>query len=108
MRKRITAVCAAALFSAALTTPAAAQDWSDADAAAEEMMTGMYVYDAADYKLPSQIVANLMERGYTDIDDFDVEWGEYEVEATSPTGDDVELEIDPISGAIMDVDDDWF
>ncbi|WP_404378717.1 hypothetical protein [Caenispirillum salinarum] len=111
---RFAAITAAASMTAAAMTaaPALAQDDADmaeADRAAETMMTEVYVYDTTPYKTPSEIIANLRNRGYTDIDDFDVEWGYYEVEAIPPGGDDdVELEIDPITGAILDIEDNWF
>lgn|GEM_PF-1766167 len=37
-----------------------------------------------------------------------MEWGEYEVEAMSPAGEDVEIEIDPVTGAILEIDEDFF
>lgn len=110
--KRFAAITAAASMTAAAMTaaPALAQDdMAEADRAAEEMMAEIYVYDTVDYKTPSQIIANLRERGYTNIEEFDVEWGGYEVEAVPPGGtDEMEIEIDPVTGAIEDIDENWF
>ena len=83
------------------------QDMAEADEAAEDMMTAVYVYDTVDYLLPSDVMNRLQSLGYSNFEDFDVEYGAYEVEATTPDGDEVEIEIDPISGAILDVDEDW-
>jgi len=44
----------------------------------------------------------------TNTHDVVVEWGEYEVEAMSPAGEDVEIEIDPVTGAILEIDEDFF
>ena len=53
-------------------------------------------------------MVRLLNLGYTNIHDFDVEWRVYEVEATTPAGEDVEIEIDPITGSILDIDEDFF
>src|SRR6056297_1627353 len=66
----------------------------DAETAAETMMGSVYVRGAA--------------LGYTDNDEFDVEWGVYEVEATAPNGSEVEIEISPVTGGIPEIDDNWF
>lgn len=113
MADRITGMTAAVALSAFLAAPAAAQqnqqtdDMAAADEAARTMVIEAYVPDTP-YKTPGEVVAMLRERGYTDLHDFDVEWGNYEVEGTNPGGNDVELEIDPLTGAIVDIDDDWF
>ena len=102
----LAAIAAAALF----TGGAVAQendDMAEADRAAEDMMTAVYVYETVDYLLPSEVMNRLQALGYSNFEDFDVEYGAYEVEATTPDGDEVEIEIDPISGAILDVDEDW-
>jgi uncharacterized membrane protein YkoI len=107
----MTRFIAAASAAALMALPAFAQsdmDMTDADAAAKEMMGASEGVSGSTYRTPSQVIERLHEIGYTDIDDFDVEWGQYEVEATSPGGDDVELEIDARTGTILDVDDDWF
>ena len=85
-----------------------AMDTEGADRAAEVMVGRVYVHDPATPMPVSAIMEKLEELGYTNIHDFDVEWGEYEVEATSPGGQDVEIEIDPITGAILDVEEDFF
>lgn len=108
MLSRLTAgAFAIAAIAAAPAIAQENQDMTAADEAARTMVIEAYVADTP-YQTPSEVVAMLRERGYTEIEDFDVEWGEYEVEATSPRGDGVELEIDPLTGAIIDIDDDWF
>lgn len=44
----------------------------------------------------------LTAAGYTAITDIERERNGYEVEATSPTGERVELHVDPITGAVLD------
>ena len=116
---RKTSLLSAMALSMAVALPAAAQDKADRmaealqslpeeDQAAREMMARIYIYDPVTFKLPSQVIANLRERGHTDIDDVDIEYNAYEIEAVSPDGNEVELEIDPISGAIRDIDENWF
>ncbi|WP_089886557.1 PepSY domain-containing protein [Citreimonas salinaria] len=39
---------------------------------------------------------------------MDVEWGRHEVEAYAPDGNEVEIEFDPVTGAIMDIFAYWF
>jgi uncharacterized membrane protein YkoI len=116
------AIIPAALGLAMVALPAAAQEepaeqqqqamdeqtMEDAAGAAEAMVGRVYVYEPATPVPPAMVIERLQELGYTNIHDFDVEWGEYEVEAMSPAGDDVEIEIDPITGAILEIDEDFF
>lgn len=83
-------------------------DMADADQAAEDMLVQMYVYEPVEYRTPTEVMTRLRELGYTNFEEFDVEWGSYEVEATDPDGDDVEIEIDPLTDSITDIDEDWF
>ncbi|MGF1607239.1 MAG: PepSY domain-containing protein [Rhodothalassiaceae bacterium] len=106
--KRLSAGVAAIALATAVSLPAAAEDWADEDQAAREMMAGVFVYDVGDFMLPSEVAANLLERGYTEIEDFDIEYNRYEVEVEMASGEELELEIDPVTGAILDVDDNWF
>ncbi len=108
-----TLVAAAAVTLFAIQAPAQTVDLTDeqigdADLAAERMFGDRYIRDPVNYWRPSEVVARLRELGYVNIHDFDMEWDNYEVEATTPGGDDVEIEIDPVTGAITDVDEDWF
>ncbi len=48
------------------------------------------------------IYEKLTAAGYTAINDIERERNGYEVEATSPTGERVELLVDPITGAVLD------
>ena len=80
----------------------------DADVAADTMMTTVYAREVPAYWRPSEVIARLHELGYTNIDEFDVEWGEYEVEALAPNGNEVEIEISPVTGEILEIDDNWF
>ena len=105
------AASAVALFAAeapAQTVELTDERIGEADLAAERMFGGRYIRDPVNYWRPSEVVVRLRELGYVNIHDFDMEWDNYEVEATSPTGEDVEIEIDPVTGAITDVDEDWF
>ena len=115
---KLTKLIAATFTVAALGLPAWAQetegaetaetDMQDADVAADAMMTTVYAREVPAYWTPSEVIARLQELGYTDIDEFDVEWGEYEVEAIAPNGNEVEIEISPVTGEILDIDDNWF
>ncbi|TFL19666.1 PepSY domain-containing protein [Jannaschia formosa] len=97
-----------------LATAATAQDaMTDeelvaADEAAEVMFVEVYGDAVPDYTTATDAVARMEAMGYTNIHDFDVEWGNYEVEAIAPDGNEVEIEYDPVTGAILDVSDNWF
>lgn len=80
----------------------------DEDEAANLMVRGIYVAQPTTIVLPSAVMSRLDAMGYRNLRDFDVERGRYEVEATNAAGREVELEIDPLTGAILDVDDNWF
>jgi hypothetical protein len=108
MRHAIAAVAGATLLLAAAGQATAQEDMAEADEAAREMMMRTHVYEVGAWRMPSEVVARLRELGYTGIDDFDVEYGEYEVEAQTPDGEAVEIEINPVTGAIMDIDENWF
>lgn len=105
---------AALVMSLTLGSAAIAQDevsdadMAEADQAAMDMMQEMYVYEPLEYRSPTEVITRLRELGYTNFRDFDVEWGSYEVEATSPDGDEVEIEINSITGSIADIDENWF
>lgn len=112
LAKLLAATCALTL----LGLPVWAQDddatsengMEDADTAAETMMGSVYVREVPPYWRPTDTIARLQELGYTNIDEFDVEWGVYEVEATAPNGNEVEIEISPVTGEILEIDDNWF
>lgn len=78
------------------------------DEAANVMVRGIYIQQPVTIVLPSAVMARLRTLGYRDLRDFDIERGVYEVEATSPSGQSVELKVDPVSGAIVDIDENWF
>ncbi len=110
--KRLAIITASALM--AVAPQALAQDrpadearMQDAGKAAETMIMRTYVHPATPIP-PAQVIERLQEMGYTDIHDFDVEPGEYELEAKAPNGEDVEIEIDPITGAILEIEEDFF
>jgi len=84
------------------------QNMAEQDKAAEEMINMIYVYETTPFRTPTSVVAKLIDLGYTNIHDFDVEYNSYEVEATNMDGNEVELTIDPITGAITDIDNNWF
>lgn len=92
----------AAQRSSAQMSPADAQA---ADKAAKAMIQQIYVIEPVPYRTPTEVIAKLQQLGYTRIHDFDVEWGYYEVEATAPGGREVEIKVDPRTGAIIDIDD---
>lgn len=98
---------AQAQSAAAQGQPVSAQA-RDEDEAANLMVRRIYVAEPATIVLPSVVMARLSALGYRNLRDFDVERGLYEVEATNPDGREVELEVDPITGAILDIDDNWF
>lgn len=89
-------------------TPAAGTSAKAEDEAANLMVRRIYIHEPATIVLPSAVMARLRTLGYRDLRDFDIERGVYEIEATSPSGQAVELEVDPVSGAIVDIDENWF
>lgn len=56
----------------------------------------------------TEAIERMMAMGYTNIHDLDVEWGVCKVEAYAADGNEVKIEFDPVSGAILDVSDNWF
>ncbi len=84
------------------------EEMTAADEAADLMFIEVYGDAVPSYATPTKAVALMEALGYTDIHDLDVEWGRYEVEAYAPDGNEVEIEFDPVTGAILDVDDNWF
>ncbi|WP_349367747.1 PepSY domain-containing protein [Salinarimonas sp.] len=109
-----TSVAALALAAFAVA-PATAQDMDltdemimERDPVAEEMIGEGYVGAERAWVRPSEVVAMLRERGYTNIREFDVEFNQYEVEAMSPVGEDVEMDINPYTGEIVKVERNWF
>ncbi|MBS1302010.1 PepSY domain-containing protein [Loktanella sp. SALINAS62] len=84
------------------------EEMTAADEAADTMFVEIYGDAAPTYMTTTEAVDRMMAMGYTNIHDLDVEWGRYEVEAYAPDGNEVEIEFDPVSGAILDVSDNWF
>ncbi|MCR9110233.1 MAG: PepSY domain-containing protein [Rhodobacteraceae bacterium] len=78
-----------------------------ADEAAEVMFVEVYGEAVPDYVTASDAIGRMEAMGYTNIHNFDVEWGVYEVEAYAPDGNEVEIEFDPVSGAILEIEDNW-
>ena len=107
IRTLATLFCAGGLIAA----PAFAQendiDMEETQAAADAMITSVYIHEPVTAKSVEEIVNKLVDLGYTEIEDFDVEWDEYEVEAVTPDGDEVEIEIDPITGRILEIEEDF-
>lgn len=89
-------------------SPMTEEEMAAADEAAERMVATIYIREPVTQWTAGEVIARLQELGYTNISEFDVEWGHYEVEAMAPNGNEVEIEIDPITGAILDIEDNWF
>ena len=106
-RTLATVFCAGSLVAA----PAFAQengiDMEETQEAADAMITSVYVYEPVTAKSVEEVVNKLADLGYTEIEDFDVEWDEYEVEAVTPGGEEVEIDIDPITGRILEIEEDF-
>lgn len=79
-----------------------------AEEAADTMFVEVYGPTAPTYLTVTEAIRRLEEIGYTGVHDLDVEWGRYEVEAYAPDGNEVEIEFDPVTGAVLDVSDNWF
>lgn len=84
------------------------EEMTAADEAAETMFVQVYGDAAPTYTTVPEAIERMEAMGYTNIHDFDVEWGVYEVEAVAPDGNEVEIEFDPVSGAILEIEDNWF
>jgi len=84
------------------------EEMTAADEAADVMFGEIYGDAAPTYMTTTDAVDRMMAMGYTNVHDLDVEWGVYEVEAYAPDGNEVEIEFDPVSGAILDISDNWF
>lgn len=84
------------------------EEMTQADEAAGVMFVEIYGDAAPTYMTTSEAIDRLAAMGYTNVHDLDVEWGRYEVEAYAPDGNEVEIEFDPVTGAILDVSDNWF
>lgn len=84
-----------------------ADELTAADEAAEVMFVEVYGDTVPTYVTATDAVARMEAMGYTGIHDFDVEWGVYEVEAFAPDGNEVEIEYDPVTGAILSISDNW-
>ena len=100
----------AALLGAAAVAalPAAAHDFDFEEAQKDVAELTATEFEGAN-ALPlsvTAVVGLLEELGYTDIEDFDVDRDEYEVEATNPEGIEVEIELDPVTGEILEVEED--
>lgn len=55
-----------------------------------------------------EVIAKLEEAGYTAIDEIDKDDGVWEVEATNPSGQRVEIHIDPRTGEILREKSEWW
>lgn len=84
------------------------EETAAADEAADLMFVEVYGDTAPAYMTASETIERMQAMGYTNIHDFDVEWGVYEVEAFAPDGNEVEIEFDPVTGAILEIEDNWF
>ena len=84
------------------------EEMTAADEAAETMYVEIYGDAAPTYVTVSEAIDRMEAMGYTNIHEFDVEWGHYEVEANAPDGNEVEIEFDPVTGAILEIEDNWF
>ena len=84
--------------------PALAHDFNVEEAQEEVAdLVGREYADATDLPMTvTAVVAHLEALGYTEIDDFDVEDGAYEIEATGPDGEEVEMKLDPMTGEIVE------
>ena len=115
---RKTALCGAAFCLASLATAAGAQterataltpeEIESAEVAAERMYGGVYGSGVPAYMTVTEAIERLRELGYTGVDEVDVEWNHYEIEAYTPDGREVEIEFDPVTGSITDIEDNWF
>lgn len=84
------------------------EEMTAADEAAGVMFVEIYGDAAPTYMTTSEAIDRMAAMGYTNVHDLDVEWGRYEVEAYAADGNEVEIEFDPVSGAILDVSDNWW
>lgn len=84
------------------------EEMAAADEAADVMFVGIYGDAVPTYMTTSEAIDRMSAMGYTNVHDLDVEWGRYEVEAYAEDGNEVEIEFDPVTGAILDVSDNWF
>ncbi|MDG4647918.1 PepSY domain-containing protein [Roseibacterium sp. SDUM158017] len=84
------------------------EEMTAADEAADVMFVEIYGDAAPAYMTTTEAIDRMMAMGYTNVHDLDVEWGRYEVEAYAPDGNEVEIEFDPVTGAILDISDNWF
>lgn len=89
-------------------TPVTQEEMQEADRAAETMIGRLYVREVPTYWTSSEVIARLQALGYTNISDFDVEWNHNGVEAVAPNGEEVEIEVDPVTAQILDVEENWF
>ncbi|HUF56663.1 MAG TPA: PepSY domain-containing protein [Thermohalobaculum sp.] len=106
----MTRLALAALTGAAALAalPALAHDFDVEEAqAAVAGLIGEEYMDAAELPMSvTAVVAHLEELGYTEIEEFRVEDGVYEIEATDPEGEEVEIDLDPVTGEIMESEED--
>ena len=105
MRHAIAAALGAATLAA---LPALAQDFDMGDVQEEIAELTATEYEGAE-ALPmsaTAVVGMLEQLGYTEIEDFDVDSDEYEIEATNAEGIEVEIELDPVTGEILEVEED--
>lgn len=84
------------------------EEMTAADEAADLMFVEIYGDAAPTYMSTSEAIDRMAAMGYTNVHDLDVEWGRYEVEAYAPDGNEVEIEFDPVTGAVLDISDNWF
>lgn len=84
------------------------EEMAAADEAAANMFVQIYGDAVPTYTTVPEAIDRMEAMGYTGIHEFDVEWGRYEVEAIAPDGNEVEIEFDPVTGAILEIEDNWF
>lgn len=100
----------AALLGAAtlVALPAAAHDF-DVEEAREDVaeLIGKEYVGATEMPMSVTATVALLEAlGYSEIEEFEVEDGVYEIEATGPDGEEVELELDPLTGEVLESEED--
>lgn len=70
-------------------------------ASAALLLPGLALAQNGDKMSTVEMLQHLEEKGYSDFGDVDRDFDEFEVEATSESGERVELEVDPKSGEIL-------
>lgn len=73
-------------------------------AALAALITGPFAFAqnaTTNWMDPNQVISNLESAGYTDVRDLERDDGIYEAEATNASGQRVDLDIDPSTGAVL-------